>query len=72
MNQVTRVAALVIHTKTKRAYSLNFKFQIIEFLIPETEEPKKFKTSRWGWTPYDKPTWSWGLRDTEFVTYFLE
>lgn len=68
----TRATMLVLHRITQRAFTYNGGYELLEPLILEAREPRRYSSIRCFWKPMcSVPAWAAGIRDTEFDTYFL-
>jgi len=67
-----KIIIVVYHIGTKRAFTYDEKFQIVENLILNANKPCKYKSIRYYWKPMCKvPAWAGRLRDHEFITYWV-
>lgn len=63
---------LVLHRGTGRAFTYDRKYEILEPLILDAEEPRKYESVRCFWKPMCVvPAWAACIRDHEFDTYWL-
>jgi hypothetical protein len=63
----------VFHRKSRRAYIYDAEYELCKKLIEDVAVLPAYSSIRCNWRPVlQLPRWSWGIRDTEFTTYWVK